>query len=272
MQVLISWSGRQSHNVGAILHEWFPEVIPGIKPWISSEDIAPGTSWFRSIMDQLEKTTWCVICLTPENVRSPWLYFEAGAIAAKRADTRVCSFLIGVSGSELMAGPLSQFQWLEAKKEGAWKLVREINKSLETPHNETVLENGFDRKWPALKRRLEKAIAELPESLPDETLPLKPVYQLSPEAKELIMEAGADKQGVLMMVHTFGGLHIQTNGKQMGPKGGDPRVVAAWQAAVRELLLNGLLQPLGHQGQVFEVTPEGYRVADELKATKVRGA
>src|SRR5712675_1368643 len=98
MDVLISWSGQQSHAVGTAVYDWLKEVIPGIKPWISTEDIAPGTSWFRSLMAQLESTSLCIICMTPDNVRSPWLYFEAGAIAGKRAEPRVCSYLIGVPG------------------------------------------------------------------------------------------------------------------------------------------------------------------------------
>ena len=73
MDVLVSWSGRLSHRVGQALHEWLTDVLPAAKPWISSEDIGPGTSWFQSLMGKLESTSLCVICMTPDNVRSPWL-------------------------------------------------------------------------------------------------------------------------------------------------------------------------------------------------------
>jgi hypothetical protein len=270
MDVLIRWSGQQSHQVGSALHDWLKEVIPGINPWISTEDIAIGTSWFQSLMTQLDSTSLCVICMTPENVRSPWLYFEAGAIAGKRVDARVCSYLIGVSGNQLMAGPLSQFQWTEANKTGTWKLIREINRCLASPHNESLLETSFDRKWVPLKRRLEKAIAEYNPDLSShqvETEELKPVYRLSPEAEQLLVEAASDAHGTVMMIRSSAGLHIQTNSKQMGELR-NPRAEATWQAAVRELLQNSLLQAQGHKGELFVVTAEGYRVADALRAKK----
>jgi hypothetical protein len=273
MDVLVSWSGQQSRQVGSALYEWLKEVIPGINPWISTVDIAIGTSWFESLMTQLDSTSLCVICMTPENVRSPWLYFEAGAIAGKRADARVCSYLIGVSGNQLMAGPLAQFQWAEANKAGTWKLIREINRCLSSPHNEPLLENGFDRKWPLLKRRLEKAVAEYDPAITGatvETEEQKSVYRLSPESEQLLVEAAADPQGVVLMVRTTEGLHIQTNRKQLG-ESGNPRSEATWQGAVRELLQNDLLQTRGSKGEVFGVTAEGYRVADELRTKKVAG-
>jgi hypothetical protein len=274
MDVLISWSGKQSHQVGSALHDWLNDVIPGIKPWISTEDIAIGTSWFQSLMTKLDATRFCVICMTPENARSPWLYFEAGAIAGKSAEARVCSYLIGVAGSQLMAGPLSQFQWAEANKEGTWKLIRDINRCLTTPHNESLVESAFDKKWPILKRKVERAIADYqPDGLetPEETEELKPRYSLSPEAEQLIVEAASDAHGVVMMVRTFGGLHLQANGKQLAEQG-NPRAEALWQAAVRELLQNGLLQSVGQKGEVFEVTADGYRLADELRTKRVAGA
>ena len=267
MDVLISWSGQQSHSVGIALYEWLKEVIPGIQPWISSEDIAPGTRWVTPLMGQLDSCNLCIICMTPENVRSPWLYFEAGAIAGRRNDPRVYSYLIGVPGSELGAGPLSQFQWIEADRGGTWKLIRDINKSLNAPHNEAVLEGNFSHKWPSFKRKLEKAVEEYdpkPTDLVGQTKALKPVYQLSSEAKQLIIEAAADRHGTVMMVRSSEGRNIQTNGKQMAERG-NARSEAAWQAAVRELLHNGLLQSLGHEGEIFEVTAEGYRIADELR-------
>lgn len=268
MHVLISWSGQQSRDIAASLYEWLPTVIPGIQPWISTDDIAIGTQWFATLMSKLESTSLCVICLTPQNVRSPWLYFEAGAIAGKRTDARVCTYLIGLSGNQLMAGPLSQFQWAEADKNGTWKLVLEINRCLPIPHNDTLLQVGFDAKWTTLKRRLEKAISEYSPKESEsqvETEELKPVYRLSSEARQLLIEASKDPHGIVLMIRSLGGLHIQTNGKQIGNIG-HPRTEAIWQAAVRELLNNNLLQSRGNQGHVFSLTAEGYRIVDLINS------
>jgi len=51
-----------------------PLVLPGVKPWVSSEAISKGTPWFTSIEEQLRKSGACLICVTPENIGSQWLY------------------------------------------------------------------------------------------------------------------------------------------------------------------------------------------------------
>ncbi|MGO8863938.1 MAG: toll/interleukin-1 receptor domain-containing protein [Acidimicrobiales bacterium] len=272
MDVLISWAGKQSQGVGSQLFDWLNETIPGVSPWISSESIAPGSNWVQTLMEKLETTRFCLICLTPENVRSPWLYFEAGAIAGRRGDAKVCGYLAGVDSSQLQGGPLSLFQWVEASKEGTWKLVREINRGLERPNDEKLLEAGFDRRWPALKLRLEKTLIETAATGADrETEALKPVYRLSAEADTLLREAAADPHGQVMMARTRSGLFVQTNKRQFTEQM-SARSEATWQGAVRELLQKGLLENAGSKGEVFRVTTEGYRAADDLKSGRSSAA
>src|SRR4051794_28404124 len=81
MDVILSWSGDLSRKVAESLNGWLKDVLPGIKPWISTEDITKGSTWFPALLGRLEAARLCILCITPENVRSPWLYFEAGAIA-----------------------------------------------------------------------------------------------------------------------------------------------------------------------------------------------
>jgi hypothetical protein len=268
MDVIISWAGKQSQGVGSELFHWLNETIPGVSPWISSESIAPGSNWVQALLEKLETTRFCVICLTPENVRSPWLYFEAGAIAGRRGDAKVCGYLAGVDPSQLQGGPLSLFQWVQASKEGTWRLVREINRGLERPNDEKLLEAGFDRRWPALKRSLERTLIEAAATSEEaETEALKPVYRLTAEAETLIRQATADPHGQVMMIRTTAGLFVQTNKRQFTePKNAHSE--ATWQGAVRELLQKGLLENEGSNGEVFSVTTEGYRAADDLKSSQ----
>ena len=51
--VFVSWSRTSSHQAADVFREWLPDALPGVKPWVSSEDITKGTSWFRAISDQL---------------------------------------------------------------------------------------------------------------------------------------------------------------------------------------------------------------------------
>jgi TIR domain len=267
MDVILSWSGSQSRKVAETLHDWLKDVLPGIKPWISSEDITKGSAWFPALLGRLEAARLCIICITPENVRSPWLYFEAGAIAGKSTDARVCSYLIGVDGGQLTSGPLGQFQWTIAEKADTWKLVRDINRHLQSgAHNELLLQGNFDQKWPQLKKMLDAVLAEYKDAPVREVPSSESLrYQLSPEAIQILLEAAADPDGSVLMVRTFEGLHVQAGRKPLATLR-DGRSTAIWQGAVRQLLQNRLLEGRGKKGEVFSVTAEGYRVADELRA------
>ena len=267
MKVLVSWSGKQSQAVAKALHEWLPGVVPNATPWMSTLDISPGSRWFDELMTQLERTDSCVICLTPDNVRSPWLYFEAGAIAAKRKQVIVCGFLTGISISRLGPGPFAQFQCVESDSDGTWQLVRALNAALgEAAHNENLLRVSFDSHWPRLRERLKEALLHYDPHAgpPEESLDApRPKYGLPKESSELLLQAAADPDGSILMTRTMHGFVLQTNNRQMC-EGADARTVARWQAAVRNLLEHGLLNARGSKGEVFGVTAEGYRVADEL--------
>jgi len=271
MKLLISWSGKQSQAVAKALREWISTVVPETNPWTSTQDISPGGRWFDELMRQLEQTDFCIICLTPDNLRSPWLYFEAGAIAAKHRQAKVCGFMTGVTPSQLGPGPIAQFQCLESDADGTWSLVRAINDALkDKAHNEGLLKSSFEAGWPRLRENLKEALllydprASVSEL---ETEQAEPEYELAAEAQQLLIAGAADKHGTIMMFRTMQGLHLQAGGREFC-KGQDARSEAKWQAAIRSLLQLGLVEARGHKGEVFAVTAEGFRVADELKTAR----
>lgn len=268
MKVLISWSGKQSQAVANALREWLPAVIPGSQPWMSGVDIRAGERWFPTLMQQLESTAFCIICLTPDNLRSPWLYFEAGAIAARHRDAKVCGFLTGISPSQI-PGPFAQFQCVQADVDGARSLARALNDSFtDKTYDEGQLNAWFTASWPRLRENLREALLVYdPRSTASdvETEQPAPKYKLSEEARQLLVEAAADKNGTILMARTSSGLILQTNGRQMCERQ-DPRSEAKWQAAIRELVQQGLIEGRGHKGEVFNITAEGFRVADQLKS------
>jgi hypothetical protein len=87
---------------------------------------------------------------------------------------------------------------------------------------------------------------------------------LSPAARELLLEASTDKNGVVMRFRTMEGLGIQTNQRAFVERG-DPRSEARWEAALRQLQELGLLEAMGHKGELFKMTDLGYETADRLR-------
>src|SRR5438045_9691418 len=97
MRVFICWSGERSRAVAEALYEWLPLVLQRVEPWMSTNNIEKGSQWRSGLALELENARVGVICLTPENLKSTWLHFEAGALAKKQQQqgTRVCTFLYG---------------------------------------------------------------------------------------------------------------------------------------------------------------------------------
>ncbi|MGH9429528.1 MAG: TIR domain-containing protein, partial [Terriglobia bacterium] len=148
MDLLVIWSKPQSKIAAEALHSWLPTVIPGIKPWMSSKDIAKGREWFRELQGVLEHTRVCIICVTAENVRSPWIYFEAGAIAAKGPKVLICPYLVGVSQSMLADGPLGEWQCTIADQGDTWELIKSLNSSALVVLDVSLLKRNFSARWP----------------------------------------------------------------------------------------------------------------------------
>lgn len=90
-----------------------------------------------------------------------------------------------------------------------------------------------------------------------------PATALSKEARVLLKEASLDPAGIVMLLHYLGGVTLQANGKDLIADKGR-RTVATWEAALQELVAEGLLVERGQQGEVFEVTKEGYEVAENI--------
>ena len=110
MQVFISWAKESSRSVAEALQDWIPDVIQSIKPWMSSADIGAGARWSHQVAEALAGSRIAILCVTPDNQKQPWLLFEAGALAKTLRETYVCPYLIHMRASDLVPGPLTQFQ------------------------------------------------------------------------------------------------------------------------------------------------------------------
>jgi hypothetical protein len=153
MKVFISWSGERSKAVAEALRYWLPKVIQALEPWTSADDIEKGTRWRSGLAQELERSRVGIICLTPENLDSTWLHFEAGALSKQQQGTYVCTFLVGLEPTDVRE-PMAQFQATRAEKEDVRKLVMTINNTLEQSSlPESELRETFEVWWPKLEQR-----------------------------------------------------------------------------------------------------------------------
>jgi len=263
MDVLISWSKKQSKEMASVFHDWLPKAVPGLRPWMSSKDIDKGKQWFGELQDFLGEATSCIICVTAENVRSPWIYYETGAVAAKKQEVLVCPYLVGVGVNMIADGPLSQYQCTEATKEDTLALVKSLNKALPQPHDEGSLCGDFENTWPEFEAELRQILTMDVAAPADFVVTEADVlagYKLSAEARALLVATSQDGQGAIMYARHSGGTNIQVRGQCMN----DPasrRSTALWEQAIIDLVGYNLLTK---QGDLFEITAKGYAVADLL--------
>lgn len=85
-------------------------------------------------------------------------------------------------------------------------------------------------------------------------------------AKQMLVEGSNDKNGMIMRWVDSGGKGISANGKSFTERR-NARSEAAGEAALRQLEEHGLVEAASYKREAFDVTEEGYRVADMIKAT-----
>jgi hypothetical protein len=165
MKIFISWSGQTSKNIAEILRQWFPSVIQVVKPYYSPDDITKGTRWGSEISKELDESRIGIICLTKDNLNSPWIMFEAGALSKNIDKSKVCPILFGIEPTDIQ-GPLVQFQAAKFSKDEMKKVAKMINIELgEHALTSEVFENVYEMWWPKLNEKIEDEISKASKSV-----------------------------------------------------------------------------------------------------------
>lgn len=159
MKVFISWSGELSRQLAVALKELIADVIQRSEPFMSQADIEAGASWPIRLNEELKSTAFGVICLTPDNLESRWIHYEAGALAKSVLQAHVCPCLYEVAKSDVK-WPLAQFQANIADKDGIFAILRSINSAIkEGSLEQERLIRIFDKHWPDAEATIKGIVA-----------------------------------------------------------------------------------------------------------------
>jgi hypothetical protein len=158
-RLFISWSGNAGQKIAGALARFLPSSFSGFEPFVSTA-IGSGRRWNIELVRELEKAACGIICITPENVLSPWLIFEAGALSV--TEREVCPYLHEVE-SEQLAEPLRQFQAKRATQKDTRELLRDLCCRFEP--EQTDFDNRFEAFW----ARFQNCLKSLPEFHPPES-------------------------------------------------------------------------------------------------------
>jgi hypothetical protein len=164
MKVFISWSGDRSKQLAEAIHWWLPHVLQFAKPYFSPSDIDKGKRWSDDISKELGQSQIGIIVMTEENLTSPWIMFEAGAISKVVDESRVCPIVFGIKTTDLV-GPLKGFQAIAFNKADVRQLLGTINKAAkEAGLPERSLDEQFDKWWSDLEQKVQTISAAQPTS------------------------------------------------------------------------------------------------------------
>ncbi|WP_375186544.1 toll/interleukin-1 receptor domain-containing protein [Sphingobium yanoikuyae] len=154
MKVFISWSGERSKALAIALKELIPLILQYAKPWVSEKDISAGERWAQAISGELESSNFGILCITPENISSEWILFEAGALSKSMLDAKVIPLLFGLELSDL-SGPLSQFQALKVDQRGVMDAIKAINAVSENKASEATINQLVPALWSQLQQKID---------------------------------------------------------------------------------------------------------------------
>jgi hypothetical protein len=233
METFISWSGPRSRMAAEALRKWLPGIVQSVEPWVSGADIEAGARWHQALSVRLNQCNFGVICLTPENVQSPWLLYEAGALSKSVEGSSVVPYLLGLRKADV-AGPLAHFQSVEADLEGTFALLQAINAVIarlgERPLSDEVLRRAFELWWPQLNEWLQSALAlVVPSSKPAEAR----------NSEEMLHELVENTRSIANVVESIAERlepPSQQRPTQQKPFTAEPEVLEATRAALSKLV------------------------------------
>lgn len=134
-KIFISWSGKNSKDFAICLKRIIEtQIFPGtdLECFVSDLNIVSGTDWWTKIKGELKSCRLGIFCITKENINAPWIYYEAGALAAREVPT--IPLLIGCNTRSLSGSPLQGKQCVSFDNQSKFiKMIEDINTLFDNP-------------------------------------------------------------------------------------------------------------------------------------------
>ena len=83
LEMFISCAGPAGRRVAESLEGYLKSVFSGMTLRVSPMDIRNGADWMRKIGGDLTTVGTGIVIVTPDALKAPWFFFEAGALASR---------------------------------------------------------------------------------------------------------------------------------------------------------------------------------------------
>ena len=220
----------------------------GYSPWIDEDAMPAGTTLERGILQGMQESCGVVFFITPSFKDNGYLEAEVNyAISEKRKKGDKFSIIslqfVDQNGNKgKIPELLEHYVWKTPSTH--LEALREIVRALPVMANTIDWREGID------------GVIVTPKIKSTTT-------ELSDEGKS-ILKAAASGDGTIMYLRSIScGPIIQVKDKTLIPDQ-DSRTVALWVGGIEDLCRHRYIKDIGHKGEVYEVTREGYQAADAI--------
>ena len=171
MNIFLSWSKSKSQEIALAIKSFLNGLFRDeIKVWMSSESISYGSTSIPEINKALINSDKCIAIITSDNILSPWIMYETGAVLARNLvafpNKDNNEFIIpiifeNVDNKKFMGNPINQFQRLQYSKATLKKLVSQLNQETHTFSDIKTLETQFNLNWNILNKEIKNCLKKI---------------------------------------------------------------------------------------------------------------
>ncbi len=209
----------------------------------------------ESVRTEVSESELLIGLITPNALKSLFVAFELGARWG--AGKSMITLLASGATVDDMEGPLAEINALECDS------LSQINQFAENvaSYLKTPLEPTSSYVDEVMS--VHETSKELQEEI-QQTQTLGLFGHITSKAEEILRGATGDSNGFIQFIKTMGGVTHLSAGLTTKTLE-DHRSGSEWESAIRQLESKGWIFDDGGNGTTFEVTGEGYAVADELR-------
>jgi hypothetical protein len=117
--------------------------------FLSAYGITKGEFWFERVRQELTKSDCGIICLTPENLESRWIHFEAGSLLGAKEAKRIYTYYLDENPGDVK-DPFKSLQITVSTKVDTQRLLA----ALIGRDVEAIDAKEFNERWPAFSKEI----------------------------------------------------------------------------------------------------------------------
>ncbi|MDB5391650.1 MAG: hypothetical protein JWM11_7296 [Planctomycetaceae bacterium] len=243
-KVFLSHKGVDKGKVNEFKHTL---AILGYHPWIDEDAMPAGTALERGLLRGMQESCGVVFFITPSFKDEGFLETEVNyAIQEKRKKgDKFAIIALQFVDNDGTVGQIPELltTYVWKKPKSSLEALREIDRALPVAPKLIDWRDGID------------GVITTPIAKSTST-------ELSTEAKALLKVAAAG-DGRIMHFRYASGEEISVAHKSMLPDQ-NSRTIALWVGGLEDLQRRRFIKAVGHKGEIFEVTREGYEAADDI--------